>query len=157
MGTKLAKHAYEELIQKNLAWLEKQPRTLEREHIILIVKESVACYYGKEDEIAELKTRAESAERALEAENMGAKAEQGRLNDEIARLERALAEAVRERDEARAERRRAWDALRRLDAIYRADIETDGPYGDRPAWLLSALHDADEHDKRTTKPAEPQP
>ncbi len=70
----------------------------------------------------------------------------------LAYLER-LREAERERDEARAERRRAWDALRRLDAIYRADIETDGPYGDRPAWLLSALHDADEHDKRATKPA----
>jgi hypothetical protein len=55
----------------------------------------------------------------------------------------------RERDEARAERRRAWDALRRLDTIYRADIDTDGPYGDRPAWLLEALHDADKHDNLT--------
>ncbi len=45
MGTTMNKTAFEKLIQENLDWLERQPRSLEREHIKEIVKQSVQFYY----------------------------------------------------------------------------------------------------------------
>lgn len=46
MPSKMNRKAYEELIQEDLKWLKKQPRTLEREHIIEIVKSSPDREYG---------------------------------------------------------------------------------------------------------------
>lgn len=40
MATKLDRRTYELLIEEDLAWLAAQPRTLERDHIIEIVKAS---------------------------------------------------------------------------------------------------------------------
>ena len=37
--------AYVKLIEEDLAWLQQQPRTLERDHIDLILRESIRCYY----------------------------------------------------------------------------------------------------------------
>jgi len=46
---KLTRDAYEELIAEDLAWLEKQPRTLERDHVMLIVKRSASVEYDLVD------------------------------------------------------------------------------------------------------------
>ena len=40
MSMKLSRDGYEKLIAENIEWLMKPPRTLEREHIIMIVKTS---------------------------------------------------------------------------------------------------------------------
>lgn len=40
--------AYQRLVDEDLEWLEKQPRTLERDHIIDIVRDSVERYYGEQ-------------------------------------------------------------------------------------------------------------
>lgn len=45
MSGKITRLAYQQLIAENIAWLEAQPRTLEREHIIGIVRESERYYY----------------------------------------------------------------------------------------------------------------
>lgn len=50
MGTILNREGYEKLIQEDLEWLRKQPRTLEREHIELIVSQSPDQLYGKKPE-----------------------------------------------------------------------------------------------------------
>ena len=49
MSGRLTRSAYETLIREDLAWLEKQPRTLEREHIALIVKDSVRQEYDERE------------------------------------------------------------------------------------------------------------
>lgn len=45
MASKLTKMAFKKLIEEDIAWLEKQRRTLERDHIISIVKECPVFYY----------------------------------------------------------------------------------------------------------------
>lgn len=45
MSSKLTRAAYRQLIGEDIAWLEAQPRTLERDHIIAIVRESERYYY----------------------------------------------------------------------------------------------------------------
>lgn len=51
MTTRLNRQAYQQLVDEDVAWLEKQPRTLEREHVILIVKSSVGWLYDPFPEI----------------------------------------------------------------------------------------------------------
>lgn len=46
----LNRQAYQKLVDEDLEWLSKQPRTLEREHIEIIVRNSVRAYYGDETE-----------------------------------------------------------------------------------------------------------
>ena len=50
MGTKLNRRAYRQLIQEDLDWLESMPRSLERDHIIQIVKASEFYEYGDDRE-----------------------------------------------------------------------------------------------------------
>ena len=45
MSHKLSPDAYKKLIDEDLAWLAAQPRTLERDHIIEIVKASLNHEY----------------------------------------------------------------------------------------------------------------
>lgn len=45
MTTTLNRPAYQQLVDENVAWLKKQPRTLERDHVILIVGQSVGWLY----------------------------------------------------------------------------------------------------------------
>lgn len=52
MTMKLNRSAYEQLVREDIAWLEQQPRTLEREHIIGILKDSPTLYYDA-DELAD--------------------------------------------------------------------------------------------------------
>lgn len=47
MGGRLTRVGYQELIDGNLAWLEKQPRTLEREHIALVLLASIDLLYSE--------------------------------------------------------------------------------------------------------------
>lgn len=45
MSLTLNKSAYTKLIEEDIEWLLKQPRTLEREHIVAVLKESVESFY----------------------------------------------------------------------------------------------------------------
>ena len=51
MGCQLTRAAYEQLIAEDLDWLLKQPRTLERDHIALIVRRSPEDIYGLADKL----------------------------------------------------------------------------------------------------------
>ena len=42
---RLNKKGYEQLINEDIAWLEKIPRTLEKDHIILVLKTSIEHEY----------------------------------------------------------------------------------------------------------------
>ena len=44
---KVTRAAYQKLIDGDLDWLMKQPKTLERDHIAAIVRESVETNYGE--------------------------------------------------------------------------------------------------------------
>jgi len=46
MAHKLPRDAYEDLIAENIDWLEKQPLTLERQHVIEIVRASADHEYS---------------------------------------------------------------------------------------------------------------
>jgi len=46
MTGKFTRQAYQQLVDEDIAWLKKQPRTLEREHILAIVEQSADMYYG---------------------------------------------------------------------------------------------------------------
>ena len=51
MSGKVTRLAFQQLIAEDIAWLEKQPRTLEREHIIMCVRESERyCYVDAQDD-----------------------------------------------------------------------------------------------------------
>jgi hypothetical protein len=54
MSTTMNRKAYQALIDENLAWLEQQPRTLEREHIRRIVSWSLTREYGDDSGESEL-------------------------------------------------------------------------------------------------------
>lgn len=47
MGTTLNRHAYQRLIDEDIEWLLKQPRTLERDHIEAIVRLSPKREYDQ--------------------------------------------------------------------------------------------------------------
>lgn len=49
MSGKLNKHTYEQLIQEDIEWLERQPHSLERMHIIAIVQRSAFHEYPEKD------------------------------------------------------------------------------------------------------------
>jgi hypothetical protein len=52
MSGKLTRIAYRQLIAEDIQWLESHPRTLERDHIISIVRESERYYYeDAQDEV----------------------------------------------------------------------------------------------------------
>ena len=42
------REAYQKLIDEDIEWLLKQPRSLERDHIAIVLKNSVERVYGKE-------------------------------------------------------------------------------------------------------------
>lgn len=99
MSDKLAKHAYEKLVAEDLAWLDAQPRTLEREHVRAIVEQSVKFNYPpttpQPPDLEEIRKRA--AECAETGNTSGALLVCGRdiraLLAEIQQLEGRLREA----------------------------------------------------------------
>ena len=48
MGMMVNSEAYQKLIDEDIEWILKQPRTLERDHIVSVLKNSVERLYGKE-------------------------------------------------------------------------------------------------------------
>ena len=48
MGMMVNCEAYQKLIDEDIVWLLKQPRSLERDHIVSVLKNSVERIYGKE-------------------------------------------------------------------------------------------------------------
>ena len=48
MGMIVNREAYQKLIDEDIEWLLKQPRSLERGHIVSVLKNSVERIYGKE-------------------------------------------------------------------------------------------------------------
>ena len=48
MSTQINKAAYQQLIDEDMTWLLKQTRTLERDHIEQILRNTVDCYYPTE-------------------------------------------------------------------------------------------------------------
>lgn len=46
MGT-LTKDGFTKTVQEDIEWLKKQPRTLERDHILLILERVPCLYYDK--------------------------------------------------------------------------------------------------------------
>lgn len=47
MAGKLTRGAYEQLVSQDIEWLRQQPRTLERDHVIAIVEQSIDLHYGQ--------------------------------------------------------------------------------------------------------------
>lgn len=58
MSGTITRAAYQQLVDEDICWLERQPRTLERDHVIDIVRHSVEVYYGElrdlRDQVAQL-------------------------------------------------------------------------------------------------------
>lgn len=50
MGTKLNKNGYSKLIAEDIEWLLDQPRSLERDHIHDVLKESINLIYDNAKE-----------------------------------------------------------------------------------------------------------
>ena len=48
MGMIVNREAYQKLIDEDIEWLLKRPRSLERDHIVSVLKNSVERIYGKE-------------------------------------------------------------------------------------------------------------
>ena len=48
MGMMVNREAYQKLIDEDVVWILKQPRSLERDHIVSVLKNSVERIYGKE-------------------------------------------------------------------------------------------------------------
>lgn len=61
MGTTLNRHAYQRLIDENLEWLSKQPRSLERDHIEGIIKRSLHHEYEVAEQFDALRKASEVA------------------------------------------------------------------------------------------------
>jgi len=47
MSTTLNRKSYEKLIAEDICWLKAIPRTLERDHILAVLENSVGRYYDK--------------------------------------------------------------------------------------------------------------
>lgn len=65
MSGKLTRAAFQQLIAEDIAWLEAQPRTLEREHVIQAVREAERYYYEDAQDEA-IKAAREKALRPLD-------------------------------------------------------------------------------------------
>lgn len=50
MSGRLTREAYQRIVDEDLAWLEKQPRTLERDHIAAVLRNAVSRAYGPASE-----------------------------------------------------------------------------------------------------------
>ena len=47
MGMMVNREVYQKLIDEDIEWILKQPRSLERDHIVSVFKNSIECIYGK--------------------------------------------------------------------------------------------------------------
>lgn len=67
MSRKLTREAFRKLIAEDLVWLEAQPRTLEREHIAMALKESERFHYDLVDLLRRIVAEDDARNRADEA------------------------------------------------------------------------------------------
>jgi hypothetical protein len=125
---KINRTTYERLISEDIAWLMAQPRTLEREHIALVVRESVEQEYPPEPS-GDLIERI-GQERAF------AKAQARTL---IARLSPILAAKGHEIATLRARAERAEAKLARVAGITDAEIYQAWCGGDAGRYGLSNM------------------
>lgn len=51
MSLTLNKSAYTKLIEEDIDWVLKQPRTLERDHVVAVLKESIESFYPSKEYI----------------------------------------------------------------------------------------------------------
>ena len=65
MSGKLTRAVYQKLIAEDIFWLEQKPRTLERDHIISVMRESERYYYDEAQDEA-IRAARERALRPLE-------------------------------------------------------------------------------------------
>jgi len=49
VSIRINRKSFQRLIDENIEWLDKQERTLEREHIRVVLEASVDAHYGKDD------------------------------------------------------------------------------------------------------------
>ena len=114
MSGTITRAAYQQLVDEDICWLERQPRTLERDHVIDIVRHSVEVYYG---ELRDL--RAQVAQLALELTG---------CRDLIATLRSRVAE--RECDLTRiAEAQRPHCTTECIEGVWWAKGKSGGVYG----------------------------
>lgn len=58
MSMQLGRSGYQLLVDGDLAWLDQQPRTLERDHIRIVLEASVDLLYpGEGSEVSRLRAR----------------------------------------------------------------------------------------------------
>lgn len=129
-GMKLTRDSYEKLIAEDLAWLEKQPRTLEREHVKAIVTVSPAYEYGSNADAVHLATSNLSLQRKLkEARGIASQAVGDRqaAEAEVARVREINDLYARQRDWAEAAKAELVERLTRhvelLNAAYAENNE----------------------------------
>lgn len=48
MSSRLTRAAYTDLINEDIEWLLRMPRSLERDHVLMVLKEAVRYEYGPE-------------------------------------------------------------------------------------------------------------
>ena len=83
MTMKLNRLAYAKLIEEDIAWLKTIPRTLERDHIILVLQVSPEHEYGPEEP-------ADATRPELEEAILCAKRQREELDARIMKLEGRL-------------------------------------------------------------------
>ena len=103
MSGKMNQHAYENLIAEDLDWLEQYPRTLEREHIAHIVRDSVEHHYPSVEHHYPVE--------ALHARIAALEAERERLKHSLQTADELGQEIMDERDEALTDNLKAADLL----------------------------------------------
>lgn len=91
--------AYERLTAEDLVWLEQQPRTLERDHVIEIVRNSAEMYYGNcnraSEQVARLASDRDQLMRACEVATRTAAAHRETIDQMQACLDENAADCDR--------------------------------------------------------------
>ena len=49
MNMRMTRDAYEEIVRQDLEWLRRQPRSLERDHIVVVLEHSVRTEYPRSE------------------------------------------------------------------------------------------------------------
>ena len=65
MSGKLTKSGFSQLIEGDISWLLKQPKTLERDHIEALLNESVSKYYPTPEQLIATEAVLDQVEEAL--------------------------------------------------------------------------------------------
>lgn len=154
MSGRLNRGAFEQLIKENLEWLAKQPPTLEREHIRMIVEQSPTAMYGADAaEMASLRAQVETFNVLIEAHDKDAgKFVRGCIlkgfvpSSGMDKLRAELRAANSERDavyEAFAKAERELEVLRAKVQVLRTVVEASDAFDRAVHVHLNVSEDAD--------------